>query len=136
MKLDVNSKTHEVEADPTTPLLWVLREQLAMTGTKFGCGIAASNIEGGIVFGLAYCKAEITFKGGRAEQDNLNGYELPYLAETPLMVTEFIDSGEKLGGIGEVSPTTVPPALANAIFAASGKRIRSMPLARHGLRFA
>ena len=41
MKLDVNSKTHEVEADPTTPLLWVLREQLAMTGTKFGCGIAA-----------------------------------------------------------------------------------------------
>jgi isoquinoline 1-oxidoreductase subunit beta len=98
--------------------------------------IAAAGIEGGIVFGLAYCKAEITFKGGRPEQDNLHTYQLPYLAETPLMVTEFIENSEKLGGIGEVSPVTVSPALANAIFSASGKRLRAMPLARFGMRFA
>ena len=99
-------------------------------------GIAANNIEGGAVFGLAYCKTEVTFKGGRVEQENLNRYELPYLAETPQFRTEFINGGEKIGGIGEVGPITVPPALANAIFAASGRRIRSMPLSRHDLRFA
>jgi isoquinoline 1-oxidoreductase beta subunit len=99
-------------------------------------GIAAAGIEGGTVFGLSYCKNEITFKGGRAEQTNFNGYELPYLSETPELVTEFIESGAKLGGIGEISPVTVAPALANAIFAASGKRLRSMPLSRHGMRFA
>ena len=40
-RLTINGKTHDVDADPDTPLLWVLREQLAMTGTKYGCGIAA-----------------------------------------------------------------------------------------------
>jgi isoquinoline 1-oxidoreductase subunit beta len=99
-------------------------------------GIAAAGIEGGIVFGLSYCKNEITFRNGRAEQTNFNAFELPYLAETPHMQTEFIRSGEKLGGVGEVSPVTVPPAVANAIFAATGKRLRSMPLSRHGLRLA
>jgi isoquinoline 1-oxidoreductase alpha subunit len=39
-RLNINGKTHEVEAEPDTPLLWVIREQLGMTGTKFGCGIA------------------------------------------------------------------------------------------------
>ncbi len=99
-------------------------------------GIATNNIEGGAIFGLAYCKAEVTFKGGRAEQENLNRYELPYLAETPQFRTEFIAGAEQLGGVGEVSPVTVPPALANAIFTATGERIRSMPISRHGLRFA
>ncbi|MEM6709888.1 MAG: (2Fe-2S)-binding protein [Pseudomonadota bacterium] len=39
-KLNINGKTHEVDADPSTPLLWVIREQVGLTGTKFGCGIA------------------------------------------------------------------------------------------------
>jgi isoquinoline 1-oxidoreductase beta subunit len=99
-------------------------------------GIAAAGIEGGIVFGLSYCKNEVTFRNGRPEQTNFNGYELPYLAETPEMRTEFIRSGEKMGGIGETSPVALPPAFANAIFAATGKRLRSMPLSRHGLRLA
>ncbi|MES2071152.1 MAG: molybdopterin cofactor-binding domain-containing protein [Pseudomonadota bacterium] len=98
-------------------------------------GIASNNIEGGAVFGLSYCKSEITFNKGRVVQDNLNTYDMPRLSETPVMQTEFIDSGEKLGGVGEVSPVTVPPALANAIFAATGKRLRAMPLSRHGLHF-
>jgi isoquinoline 1-oxidoreductase beta subunit len=99
-------------------------------------GISASSIEGGIVFGLAGCKSEVTFKNGRVEQENFTTYEMPYLAETPDIRVEFIDGGGKLGGVGEVSPVTVAPALANAIFAATGRRIRSMPLSRHGLRFA
>ena len=40
VKLDVNGRTHEIDVDPETPLLWVLREQLGMTGTKYGCGVA------------------------------------------------------------------------------------------------
>jgi len=97
-------------------------------------GIAKSNIECGVIYGLSYCKAEITFDKGAAVQSNFDGYELPYLAESPELVTEFIPSGEKLGGIGETGPVPVGPALANAIFAATGRRLRSMPLARHGLR--
>ena len=87
-----------------------------------------------MIYGLSYCKAEITFDKGAAVQSNFDGYELPYLAESPELVTEFIPSGEKLGGIGETGPVPVGPALANAIFAATGRRLRSMPLARHGLR--
>jgi len=98
-------------------------------------GIAASNFECGIVFGLSYCKSEITFEADTTVQRNFDGYELPYLAESPELVTEFLESGGELGGIGEVSPVTVPPALANAVFAATGRRLRSMPLGRHGLRF-
>jgi isoquinoline 1-oxidoreductase beta subunit len=59
---------------------------------------------------------------------------MPYLAEAPALVTDFVSSDGPLGGIGEVSPVTLPAALANAIFSASGKRLRAMPLARHGLR--
>jgi isoquinoline 1-oxidoreductase beta subunit len=99
-------------------------------------GIAAAGIEGGVVFGLAGCKSEITFANGAIVEDNFHRHALPYLAETPEIVTEFIQGGGKLGGVGEVSPVTVPPALANAIFAATGRRLRSMPVGRHGLRFA
>jgi isoquinoline 1-oxidoreductase beta subunit len=99
-------------------------------------GIAASSIEGGIVFGLAGCKSEITFKDGGIEQDNFGAYEMPYLAETPEIRVEFVDGGGTLGGVGEVSPVAVAPALANAIFAATGRRLRAMPIARSGFRFA
>jgi len=99
-------------------------------------GISTSSVEGGVVFGLAYCKAAITFKDGLAVENNLDRYSLPYLAETPAMTTDFIEGGGALGGMGEISPVTVPAALANAIFAAGGKRIRAMPLSRSGLRLA
>jgi isoquinoline 1-oxidoreductase beta subunit len=99
-------------------------------------GIAAAGIEGGVVFGLAYCKTEITFKEGAAVEDNLDRYSLPYLAETPQLVTEFVASGGALGGVGEVSPVALSPALANAIHSATGRRIRAMPLSRHGLQLA
>jgi isoquinoline 1-oxidoreductase beta subunit len=98
-------------------------------------GIAASNIEGGVIFGLSYCKSEVTFERGAVVPGNFDTYELPYLAEAPELVTEFVTGGENLGGVGETSPVTVPPALVNAIFAASGRRLRSLPLSRHGLRF-
>src|SRR5262249_42075080 len=77
-------------------------------------GIAKANIECGITFGLSYCKSEITFEKGAAVQRNFDSYELPYLAETPDLVTELMPGGGTLGGAGEIGPVTVPPALANA----------------------
>ena len=97
-------------------------------------GIAKSNVECGVVYGLSYCKSEITFDQGAVVQGNFDGYELPYLAESPELVTEFVTSGEKLGGIGETGPVPVAPALANAIFATTGRRLRSLPIGRHGLK--
>lgn len=109
---------------------------VADCGRVLDPGIARAGIEGGIVFGMAYCKSEVRFEQGRVLQDNFSTYVMPYLAECPEMVVEFVTSDRALGGVGEVSPATVPPAIANAIFRASGQRIRSMPLARHGLSFA
>jgi isoquinoline 1-oxidoreductase beta subunit len=99
-------------------------------------GIARQGLEGGTVFGLAACKAEVTFDRGRVVQDNLNRLRLPDMADTPELVTDFIEAGGTLGGVGEVGPVTVTPALANAVHAADGRRLRSMPVSRHGLRFA
>lgn len=95
-------------------------------------GISASNIEGGIIFGLAGCLSEITFKAGAAEQTNFNTYLMPTLAMAPDIRVEFITSGEKLGGTGEVSAVTVGASLANALFAATGRRIRELPIGRLG----
>jgi isoquinoline 1-oxidoreductase beta subunit len=98
--------------------------------------ISAAGIEGGVVFGLAGCKSEVTFKDGAAAQSNFHELAMPYLSEAPQLVTEFIEGGGPLGGIGEVSPVTLSAALANAIFSATGRRLRSMPLPRHGLQLA
>jgi isoquinoline 1-oxidoreductase beta subunit len=117
------------------PEVRVLRVASAVDcGKVLDPGIAAANIECGVVFGLSYCKSEVTFEGGGVKQGNFNAYELPYLAESPEVKTEFIAGSGQIGGLGETSPVTVPPALANAIFAASGRRLRSMPLSRHGLK--
>src|SRR5262249_15351954 len=93
-----------------------------------------SNIECGVIFGLSYCKSEIAFDKGGGVQGNFDGYELPYLAESPELVTEFLPSGEKLSGIGETRPVAAPTAFSNAVLAATGKRLREMPLGRSGLR--
>ncbi|HEY1394152.1 MAG TPA: molybdopterin cofactor-binding domain-containing protein [Methylibium sp.] len=98
--------------------------------------ISAAGIEGGVVFGLAGCKAEVSFADGAIVQNNFHQLAMPYLAESPQLVTEFMQSDAPLGGIGEVSPVTLPAALANAIFSATGRRLRSMPLPRHGLQLA
>ncbi len=98
-------------------------------------GIAASNIAGGIVWGLSGMKTAITFENGRARQSNFDGFTPLHLWETPPIEVHFLESGEKLGGTGELGPVPVHAALCNAIFAATGKRIRSLPLGNSGLTF-
>jgi isoquinoline 1-oxidoreductase beta subunit len=96
--------------------------------------IASSVIEGGVVWGLSQALiSEITFERGRAVQSNFDDYRLLALPETPRTEVHFIDSQAAPGGLGELGPITVTPALCNAIFAATGKRYRTLPLSRHGV---
>jgi isoquinoline 1-oxidoreductase beta subunit len=90
----------------------------------------AQQIEGGIVFGLtAAIYGEITIKDGAPVQGNFNDYPLLTMAETPPMETHLVlTGGPRWGGIGEPSVAPIAPALCNAIFAATGKRVRKLPL--------
>lgn len=90
---------------------------------------AAAQIEGGIIFGLsAALFSEITIRDGRVEQTNFVDYPLPKLADAPRITVEFIRSGAALGGLGEPGVPPIAPAIANAVFAVTGKRLRSLPL--------
>jgi isoquinoline 1-oxidoreductase subunit beta len=106
------------------------------------CGVALdpeitkNSIEGGTVWGLGVAfKSNITFKNGRTVESNFHNYQIAQMYEVPLIDVHIVNSSTKgLGGTGEVGPVTLVPAVANAIFAATGKRYRSLPLSRHGLK--
>jgi len=107
------------------------------------CGVAVhpdqvvAQLQGGIVTGLIQAlRSKITFAKGRVEQSNFNDFQLPRMNEIPPVQVELIQSGGKPGGMGEVGVPLVAPALANAVFALTGKRIRSTPLEDGGVRFA
>jgi len=108
------------------------------------CGIALdpeitkNSIEGGTVWGLGVAfKANISFKNGCTVESNFHNYQVAQMDETPAIEVHVVNSSTKgLGGTGEVGPVTLVPAVANAIFAATGKRYRSLPLSRHGLKLA
>jgi isoquinoline 1-oxidoreductase beta subunit len=86
--------------------------------------------------GVAF-KSAISFREGRTVERNFDGFRLPQMYETPPIEVYIVDSGARpLGGTGEVGPVTLVPALTNALFAATGRRIRSLPLSRHGLKLA
>ena len=92
--------------------------------------IVRSQIEGGIVYGLsAALGGAITFKDGAAEQRNFDTYPLPGLAGTPEIEVIFVPSAGPLGGVGEPGTPPIAPAVGNAIFAATGKRLRDLPFA-------
>jgi isoquinoline 1-oxidoreductase subunit beta len=95
-------------------------------------GIAASNIAGGVVWGLSALKTEVTIDKGGVVQNNFDGFEPLHLWETPAIETHFVESGEKLGGLGEIGPVPTHAAVCNAIAAVTGERIRVLPLSRAG----
>jgi isoquinoline 1-oxidoreductase beta subunit len=97
----------------------------------------AEQMEGGVVWGLtATLFGEITVKEGRVEQSNFHDYPMVRLAEAPKVESIIMPSGGFWGGVGEPPPALVAPALCNAIFAATGKRIRALPLKNHDLQRA
>ena len=88
-----------------------------------------AQIEGGIIFGIsAVLWGEITLKDGRVEQNNFNDYRVLRINETPTIEVHLVKNGEAPGGIGEPGTIGIAPAMANAIFAATGKRIRKLPI--------
>jgi isoquinoline 1-oxidoreductase beta subunit len=105
-------------------------------GRTLDPGIAQSNILGGIVWGLSGMVTEMTFKDGAATSFNFDAFTPLHLWETPSCEVHFLDGGGKLGGTGELGPVPVHAAVCNAIFAATGKRIRALPLSAAGLSFA
>lgn len=91
--------------------------------------IAKAQIEGGILFGLsAALKGHITVSEGRIVEGNFDTYPMLRINETPEIMIHFMGSAESPGGVGELGVPPVAPALANALFAAIGKRVRSMPI--------
>ena len=100
------------------------------------CGIvinpdtAKAQIEGGILFGLSAALAEeITLKSGAVVQQNFHDYPLLRLSEAPAVEVEFITSTAPPGGLGEPGTPPIAAALVNAVFAATGMRVRALPLA-------
>jgi CO/xanthine dehydrogenase Mo-binding subunit len=86
-------------------------------------------MEGGIIFGLtAALKTEITLKDGRVEQSNFHDYQMLRMFESPEIEVHIVPSTENPTGVGEPGVPPVASALANAIFAATGKRVRRLPI--------
>jgi isoquinoline 1-oxidoreductase beta subunit len=95
----------------------------------------AAQMEGGSLFGLtATLHGAITIKDGRVEQSNFHDYVPMRINEAPVVETHLVKSSEAPGGIGEAATAAVGPAVANAIFAATGKRIRTLPIDPQQLR--
>ncbi len=89
----------------------------------------AAQMEGGIAFGLtAALKAQVTIKNGRVEQANFDDYPLLRIDEMPKVEVYIVESDERPSGIGEMGVPPIAPAVANAVFAATGKRVRHIPI--------
>jgi CO/xanthine dehydrogenase Mo-binding subunit len=92
-------------------------------------GIARAQVEGGIAFGLsATIKHKITFRAGRVVERNFDRYEPLRMAEMPSVDVHFVDSDAPPTGLGEAATPGVAPAVCNALYAATGKRFRSLPV--------
>ncbi|HEV3060223.1 MAG TPA: molybdopterin cofactor-binding domain-containing protein [Vicinamibacterales bacterium] len=95
---------------------------------------ATAQAEGGIIFGLsAALLGEITIAEGRVVERNFRDYQMIRLADAPQITVEFIRSDEKPGGLGEPCVPPIAAAVANAIFAATGTRVRDLPIKNHDL---
>lgn len=107
------------------------------------CGIVINpdmvkaQVEGGIVFALsAALKGKITLENGRVQQSNFHDYPILRIDEMPTVEVYIVPSNEPPSGVGEMSGPPLTPAVANAVFAATGKRIRRIPIQAEDLRQA
>lgn len=93
-----------------------------------------SQMESGIIYGLtAALYSDISIRHGAVAQSNFHDYEMLRMNESPEIETYIINSGEKIGGAGEPGTPAIAPALVNAIYNATGKRIRELPVKMHDL---
>jgi isoquinoline 1-oxidoreductase beta subunit len=91
--------------------------------------IVDSQIESGIIFGLSSALwGEVTLVAGRVQQANFNNYRVLRANEMPDIDVHLLDSDESPGGIGEPAVAVIAPAVCNAIYAATGQRLRELPI--------
>jgi isoquinoline 1-oxidoreductase subunit beta len=103
-------------------------------GTVVNPDSVEAQIQGGLIFGLtAALHNEITIAKGRVQQSNFNNYRMMRINEAPAIEVHLMRNGEAPGGIGEPGTSIAGPALANALFAATGVRLRSLPVDRKQL---
>jgi isoquinoline 1-oxidoreductase beta subunit len=102
------------------------------------CGFAANpsgvvaQMESAINYGLsAALHGEISFENGRVQQSNFHDYQVLRINEAPEIEVAIINSGQPMGGAGEPGTPPIAPAVANAIFAATGKRVRRLPITKN-----
>jgi isoquinoline 1-oxidoreductase beta subunit len=92
-------------------------------------------MESGIVFGLsAALHGAITFRNGHVEQSNFHDYPILRMYEMPKVEVYIVQSEEPLGGVGEPGVPPIAPAVANAVFSVTGRRIRRLPIRSEELR--
>ncbi len=117
----------------TSPSLDVVRVRRVVCAIDCGQVVnpdtVVAQMESGIVYGLtAALKGEITIKDGRVEQSNFHDYPLLHIDEMPDIEVHIVNSSEHPGGVGEPGTPPIAPAVANAVFAATGKPVRRLPI--------
>jgi isoquinoline 1-oxidoreductase beta subunit len=121
----------EAEVDRQGEVLLRRITTAADVGTLVNPDSVEAQLQGGLVFGLtAALYGEITIKKGRVEQSNFNDYRMLRIDQTPKIEVHLIKSGEVPGGVGETGTTAGPPALRNAIYAATGVALKRLPIDR------
>jgi isoquinoline 1-oxidoreductase beta subunit len=98
-------------------------------GTVVNPDTVIAQIQGAIIFGItAALHGEITLKNGRVEQSNFHDYQMLRINEAPAIEVHIVRSSEPPGGMGEAGTSAIVPAITNAIFAVTGKRLRKPPV--------
>jgi isoquinoline 1-oxidoreductase beta subunit len=98
-------------------------------GRMVNPNIVRQQLEGSIIYGLsAVLHGQITLKAGRVQQTNFHDYPVVRMPEAPAIEMHLVPSDDKPAGIGEPGTALIGPAVANAVFAATGQRLRRLPL--------
>ncbi|WP_315802214.1 xanthine dehydrogenase family protein molybdopterin-binding subunit [Bradyrhizobium sp. SZCCHNS3002] len=104
-------------------------------GTVVNPDTVQAQLQSGVMFGVtAALYGEITLKNGRVQQANFDSYQLLRINEAPAVEVHLVNSVEPPGGMGEAGTSGIVPAIANAVFAATGKRLRKMPIDPNALK--
>jgi isoquinoline 1-oxidoreductase beta subunit len=121
----------EAEVDQQGEVLLRRVTSVVDTGIAVNPDTVIAQLEGGLIFGLtAALYGEITIDKGRVQQSNFNDYRMLRIDQVPKIEVHVVKSGEPPGGIGETGVNAGPPALRNAIYAATGVALRRLPIDR------